>query len=42
MFSWLEAIYYTLIQLSKVSIFNTFLLMSFVLYLCYQGFKFFK
>lgn len=42
MFSWLEAIYYTLIQLAKVSIFNTFLLMSFVLYLCYQGFKFFK
>ncbi|WP_277293893.1 VirD4-like conjugal transfer protein, CD1115 family [Streptococcus hyointestinalis] len=42
MFSWLEAIYYTLIQLAKVSFFNAFLLMSFVLYLCYQGFKFFK
>ncbi|MCF2565211.1 type IV secretory system conjugative DNA transfer family protein [Streptococcus pasteurianus] len=39
MFSWLEAIYYTLIQLAKVNQFNVFLLVSFVGYLCYQGIK---
>lgn len=42
MFSWLEAVYYTLIQLAKVNIFNAFLLMSLILYLCYQGFKLFR
>ncbi|AXQ78576.1 type IV secretory system conjugative DNA transfer family protein [Streptococcus chenjunshii] len=39
MFSWLEAIFYTLIHLSKVSHFNAILLVSFVGYLCYQGIK---
>lgn len=39
MFSWLEALYYTLIQLAKVNRFNAFLLLSFVGYLCYQGIK---
>ncbi|MGT2736886.1 VirD4-like conjugal transfer protein, CD1115 family [Streptococcus orisratti] len=39
MFSWIEAIYYTLIQLAKVSRFNAFLLVSFVGYLGYQGIK---
>ncbi|HEP2968771.1 TPA: type IV secretory system conjugative DNA transfer family protein [Streptococcus pyogenes] len=39
MFSWLEALYYTLIQLAKVNRFNALLLISFVGYLCYQGIK---
>lgn len=39
MFSWLEVIYYTLIQLAKVNPFNALLLISFVVYLCYQGIK---
>lgn len=39
MFSWLEALYYTLIQLAKVNRFNALLLLSFVVYLCYQGIK---
>ncbi|WP_277290656.1 VirD4-like conjugal transfer protein, CD1115 family [Streptococcus orisratti] len=39
MYSWIEAIYYTLIQLAKVSRFNAFLLVSFVGYLGYQGIK---
>ena len=39
MFSWLEAIYYTLIQLAKVNRYNAFLLISFAAYLCYQGIK---
>lgn len=39
MFSWIEAIYYTLIQLAKVNQFNAFLLMSLVGYLAYQGIK---
>ncbi|MHA2719570.1 VirD4-like conjugal transfer protein, CD1115 family [Streptococcus agalactiae] len=37
MFSWIEAIYYTLIQLAKVNQFNAFLLVSLVGYLAYQG-----
>lgn len=39
MFSWIEAIYYTFIQLAKVNQFNAFLLVSFLGYLCYQGIK---
>uniref|UniRef100_UPI003F68C21E VirD4-like conjugal transfer protein, CD1115 family n=1 Tax=Streptococcus pluranimalium TaxID=82348 RepID=UPI003F68C21E len=39
MFSWIEAIYYTLIQLAKVNQFNAFLLVSLVGYLTYQGIK---
>lgn len=39
MFSWIEAIYYTLIQLAKVNQFNAFLLVSLVGYLAYQGIK---
>lgn len=42
MFSWLEIIYYTLIQLAKVNAFNAILLVSFIGYLCYQGIKFLK
>lgn len=37
MFSWLEAIYYTLVQLAKINPFNAILIVSFVSYLCYQG-----
>ena len=36
MYSWIEAIYYTLIQLAKVNRFNALLLVSFVGYLGYQ------
>ena len=39
MFSWLEAIYYTLVQLAKVNRLNALLLISFLAYLCYQGIK---
>ncbi|MCK1203646.1 type IV secretory system conjugative DNA transfer family protein [Streptococcus uberis] len=39
MYSWIEAIYYTLIQLAKVNQFNAFILVSFVGYLGYQGIK---
>lgn len=39
MYSWIEAIYYTLIQLAKVNRFNALLLVSFVGYLGYQGIK---
>lgn len=39
MFSWLEAIYYTLVQLAKVNRLNALLLISFLAYLCYQGYK---
>ena len=39
MYSWIEAIYYTLIQLAKVNKFNALLLVSFVGYLGYQGIK---
>ena len=39
MFSWLEAIFYTLIQLAKVNRLNALLLGSFLAYLCYQGIK---
>ncbi|MDO4667060.1 MAG: type IV secretory system conjugative DNA transfer family protein [Streptococcus sp.] len=39
MFSWLEALYYTLLQLVKVNLFNALILASFVVYLCYQGIK---
>ncbi len=39
MFSWIEAIYYTLIQLAKVNQFNAFLLVSLVGYPTYQGIK---
>ncbi|CQR25135.1 TraG protein [Streptococcus varani] len=42
MFSWLEMIYYTLIQLAKLNAFNAILLVSFIGYLCYQGIKFIK
>ncbi len=42
MFSWLEIIYYTLIQLAKVNAFNAILVVSFIGYLCYQGIKFLK
>ncbi|HEM6022239.1 TPA: type IV secretory system conjugative DNA transfer family protein [Streptococcus suis] len=37
MFSWLEVIYYTLVQLAKINPFNAILIVSFVSYLCYQG-----
>lgn len=39
MFSWLEALYYTLIQLAKVNRLNALFLVSVVGYLCYQGIK---
>lgn len=39
MYSWIEAIYYTLIQLAKVNRFNALLLVSIVGYLGYQGIK---
>lgn len=39
MYSWIEVIYYTLIQLAKVNRFNALLLVSFVGYLGYQGIK---
>ncbi|MBF0786942.1 type IV secretory system conjugative DNA transfer family protein [Streptococcus sp. 19428wC2_LYSM12] len=39
MFSWLEIIYYTLIQLAKVNRLNAFLLLAFLSYLCYQGIR---
>ncbi|HEO8394869.1 TPA: type IV secretory system conjugative DNA transfer family protein [Streptococcus agalactiae] len=39
MFSWLEALYYTLIQLAKVNPLNALLLVSVLGYLCYQGLK---
>ncbi|HHT7812903.1 TPA: VirD4-like conjugal transfer protein, CD1115 family [Streptococcus suis] len=39
MFSWLEAIYYTLIQLAKVNPIIASLLMGFMLYLCFKGIK---
>lgn len=39
MFSWLEAVFYTLIQLAKVNRLNALLLIGFLAYLCYQGYK---
>lgn len=36
MFSWLEAFYYTLIQLAKVNLFNLIILLSFATYLLYS------
>lgn len=39
MFSWLEAIFYTLIQLAKVNRLNALLLVGLLAYLCYQGYK---
>ncbi|OHX26473.1 hypothetical protein BKX95_10245 [Streptococcus iniae] len=39
MFSWLEASYYTLIQLVKINHFNAFVFISFMAYLCFQGIK---
>lgn len=39
MFNWLEALYYTLIHLAKVNQFNALLVISFLVYLCYQGYK---
>lgn len=39
MFSWLEAVFYTLVQLAKVNRLNALLLIGFLAYLCYQGYK---
>ncbi|HGC9811006.1 TPA: VirD4-like conjugal transfer protein, CD1115 family [Streptococcus agalactiae] len=39
MFSWLEAVFYTLVQLARVNRLNALLLISFLAYLCYQGYK---
>lgn len=39
MFSWLEAVFYTLVQLVRVNRLNALLLISFLAYLCYQGYK---
>ncbi|HEM3628857.1 TPA: hypothetical protein U1C31_001119 [Streptococcus suis] len=39
MFSWLEAIYYTLIQLAKGNPITASLLTGFMLYLCFKGIK---
>lgn len=39
MFNWIETVYYTLIQLAKVSLVNALLLGAFLAYLLYQGAK---
>lgn len=42
MFSWLETIFYTLVQLASVNRFNALLLICFFSYLCYQLYKLLK